>query len=397
MEVAEVLAVEARQLAVEVRPASRAARSVVLDLPPADDCVRLLRDPFHGMRTAAPVVPHKTAPLRTFTFSADGRRLLLFRTDGSVGAMAIPHSVRATVPKARRVTPPGSQKVLGAGWRNHGGLVVLVKDQLPGRGEYVVYGQLRGATGHGSAAELFQARDKDEPPTGPVVGHQPGRLLSFLDANQQERLLQVGFCESLFLIEESPATRRIEVSRVVRNVLAAAEVNRKVVFVTRDAPLAAPGADRGAWLGVVEKDCVRHIPLGAQDGQAYFGFAGAAAHADAGLLAVRHKPGIWRLFAGKTTEDVHLPIGMRVVGTGTWREAPGEVGLLALDSDRRTFWFISTKGHYKVAVALADVLHTEASHALPVLGWSMKEGGGMVLFNLREGGVLYQSAPEGGG
>ncbi|MBZ4420436.1 hypothetical protein [Myxococcus sp. RHSTA-1-4] len=395
-EVAEVLATSARQLTVQVRPASRAARSVTLDLPPPEACVRLLRDPFQQTR-AAPAVRLSQPPqplLRSFTFSADGRRLMFHREDGSVGAMALPHSVRATVPKTRRVTPPAGQTLIGAGWRHNGGLIVLTQRQKDGG--FVLHGKLRGNASGRSDEQAFAARDGDSAQPSVSMHDPPGRLLSYLDASGNERLLLDDQGESLFLVEEEPRTRHVQVSRVARGVLAAAEVNRKVTFVTRSTSVEVGSQSSGAWLGIVEPGCVRSLPLGVDGDRAFFGDGGGRGHKEAGLLAVRHEPGVWRLFLGERSELVHLPAGMRVVGPGICREAPADPGLLAIDEDRRTFWLFSPQGRYKVMVAWEDVLYAEASHAVPVLGWMLK-GGGLVLSNLREGGILYQALPGAGG
>ncbi|WP_163991775.1 hypothetical protein [Pyxidicoccus caerfyrddinensis] len=394
VEVAEVLAPGTRQLTVDVRPASRASRSVLLDLPPPDTSVRLLRDPLQKPRVAPPVMPRPsqlTAPLRSFSFSADGKRLLLYREDGSVGAMAIPHSIRATVPKARRVTPPAGQVVLGTGWRHNGGLIIL---SMRGS-EYVLHGKLRGSSRGKPDREVFHYEPTSVELWPPASGAAPGRLLSCEDSNGNERLLLAGVNNSLYLVEEDRATRRISVFLVARGVTAAAEVNRKVVFVSRSPPAEPGNESSGAWLGVVEKDCVRHLPLGARDGDAYFGYLDGAAHPDAGLLAVRHKPGLWRLFRSDGAQEIEFSTDMSVLGAGTCRAAPGDPGLLVLDEDRRTLWLISPTARYQVTVAWEGVMHAQASHGTPVLGWMLR-GGTLVLSNLREGGILYQAMPRAG-
>ncbi|WP_164012694.1 hypothetical protein [Pyxidicoccus trucidator] len=393
VEVAEVLAPDTRQLTVEVRPTSRAARSVVLDLPPPDTCVRLLRAPFQQARATPPVTaPHVETPqLRKFAFSADGRRLLLYRQDGSVAAMALPHSIRATVPRARKVLPLPGHTVLGAGWRHNGGILVLSQSET----DYVLHGNLRSTPTRDRDAHIFQVEARPARPTLAPGGLPPGRLLSYEDSHGNERLLMAGLDKSLYLIEQEGSPRRIVVSHVALEVTAAAEVNRKVVFVLSPTSAEERKAS-GAWLGVVERDFLRHLPLGVDGSSAYFGYTGDAAHPEAGLLAVWHGSGLWRLFLAGGSVDVHVPTGMRVVGTGTCREAPGEPGVLALGEERRTIWLISAKGRYKVMVAWEDVLYAEASHAVPVLGCVLK-GGGLVLSNLLEGGILYQSLPGAGG
>ncbi|QSQ22144.1 hypothetical protein JY651_44605 [Pyxidicoccus parkwayensis] len=394
VEVSEVLAVGARQLTVDVRPASRPARSVVLELPPPDTSVRLLRDPFQKPRIAPPAdrPVNLTAPLRTFAFSADGKRLMLYREDGSVGAMAIPHSVRATVPKARRVTPPPGQTLMGAGWRHNGGLIVLTRRG----GEYVLHGKVRGLVSDKRESEVFHFEKASVDVEPPVKGAPPGRLLSCHDANGNERLLLAGVDDSLYLVEQDRTSRRISLFRVASGVTAAAEVGRKVVYMTRPTSPSPGTESTGGWLCVVEKDCVRHLPLGTEDSRAYFGFMGGPAHPDAGLLAVRHQRGLWRLFGTGDTKDVSLPTDMRVVGVGTCREAPNDAGVLALDADRRTLWLVSPQARYRLMVSWEEVVYAEASHGMPVLGWVLK-GGGLVLSNLREGGILYQALPGAAG
>ncbi|HZI12965.1 MAG TPA: LpqB family beta-propeller domain-containing protein [Myxococcus sp.] len=393
VEVSEVLAPDARRLSVEVRPASGPSRSVVLELPPTADCVRLLRDPFE-VRAATPVVLPRTSRVQRFAFSADGARLMLFHEDGAVAAMALPHSPRATVPKPRRVMVPEGQRVVAAGWRYHGGLLVLSQRG----GAFFLHGKLRQSSARrGPASGLFSFMDKDLPPPPVPQGAQPGLLLSFADASGNERVLLSGVDSGLYLVEEDRSVRRVNVSMVARLVRGAAEVNRKPVFHTSDrtAVDAEPG-DTG-WLGVVERDCVRHMPLGTGHGRAFFGYSAGGGHPDAGLLAVRDPPD-WRIFLAGSTLELHVDREETVVGVVAAGGAIlfSEPGLLVLDADRRTFWHVTTSGRRMVTKAGADVVHAEASHAVPVLGW-LTAAGELVLWHLRDGHVLYRAAPEGGG
>ena len=394
VDVAEVLVPGARQLTVEVRPSSRVARSVVLDLPPPDTCVRLLRDPLQQARATRSVAvpPVGTPPLRAFCFSADGHRLLLYREDCSVAAMALPRSGHGSVPKNRQVTPSPGAGVLGVGWRRNGGILVLTEAPT---GRYVLYGHLRSNRTRKNVRHAFPMEDKDVRPTLAPGGLPPGRLLPFDDGHGNERLLLAGMNMSLFLVEKLPQGD-IVISRVARGITAAALVTHRVVFVSNSMLAQEGQLASGTCLGILRGDNVDCLPLGTEGDAAYFGYSGAAAHPDAGLLAVRHAPDLWRLFLAGGTVDVPIPSGLRVVGTGTWHEAPGEPGMLALDEDRRTFWLLAAKGRYKVAVASEDVLYAEASHAVPVLGWLLK-GGGLVLCDLKQGGILYQALPGAGG
>ena len=411
VEVAEVLGTDARQLTVDVRPASRAARSVVLDLPPSNTCVRLLRDPFPQARSA-PVVGStlSTPSLCGFSFSADGRRLLLRREDGSVSAMAIPHSPRATVPKARRVTPRPEELLVGMGWRYNGGMLVLTRD---GKTEdFLLHGTPRVSSPRAPPEPFpFRLRIPDvskrlrssQEFTTRFLSHPPGQLLSHEDAQGNEHLLLAGanpflFREvdlhfGLFPIENDRSARRIRLSCLALGVNAAVEVNRKVVFTTHAAPGNEGMVSEDLWLCVLERTAIRHIPLGVSEGRPYFGYTTTPPQSEAGLVAVCREPGLWQLNPGKElATEVRIPSGMRVVGAGISHKSEDKPGVLALDEDKRTIWHFTPGNRHKVTVAWDDVVHVEASHSVPVLGVLMK-GGSLVLIHLQEGGVLYQELP----
>ncbi len=393
VEVSDVLAPGVRQLAVEVRPASRTARSVLLDLPPAQDCVRLLRDPFEA-RAAIPVVLARSTRLRTFAFSADGTRLMLYQEDGAVAAMALPHSPRATVPKPRRVLVPEGQRVVAAGWRYHGGLLVLAQRG----GAYFLHGKLRQSSARRPAPGVFAFKDKSAQPAPLPDGAQPGRLLSFVDDSGSERVLLSGVDSSLYLVEEDRSARRVDVSLVARQVRGAAEVNRKPVFYTGDGKFAELDVEPFSmgWLGVVERDCVRHLNMGSGHGPAFFGYSPGSGLPDAGLMAVRDPPD-WDVFLAAGSVELQTDYGETVVGVVApgGSVLPGEAGLLVLGDDRRSFWLLNASGRRMVTKAATNVLHAEASHAVPVLGW-LTASGELVLWSLRDGKVLYRAAPEAG-
>ncbi|RKG86822.1 hypothetical protein D7W82_15505 [Corallococcus sp. CA049B] len=139
------------------------------------------------------------------------------------------------------------------------------------------------------------------------------------------------------------------------------------------------------------------VPLSSHQGDAYFGYAPSGTHPDAGLLAVRDKELIWRLFLDPVTALVLMPDGYRVLGV-VQPPAPSPPGLVALDSDQRSFLFFSQHSPQpppprKLAVASGPVVQAAASHAQPVLGW-LTRAGEFVLWDLMEQAVLYRSVPE---
>jgi hypothetical protein len=386
VEVEEVMEPGVRRLAVDVRPATRAARSLVLELPAPDDCVRLLRGPF-GSHSPTPVRLGAGSHLRGFSFSGDGRRLVLHRVDGSVAAQAVPHSPNATAPKPRRLLPPADQTVVAAGWRYTGGLLVLTR----GRSDsYVLHGQLQGPKGLKGAS--FPVREDTPQPQPPLPGERPGRLLSLLDAHGEERVLVLDARGHVFLLRRTEPGRTLTVDLLDASVTAAVEVGRKPVFVSRNVARSEEAKTAGAWLVVVEEGQTRHLPLEAEEGQASFGWSPDAAHPDAGLLAVCHRPGLWRVFLAGGHVDLSPPAGARVVGV-CLRRTTDRPGLLLLAENKKTFLFATSTGVSRLTEASDEVVHAEASHGLPVLGWLTKAGE-LVLWSLSEEHVLLRAAPE---
>ncbi|ATB51059.1 hypothetical protein [Corallococcus macrosporus] len=389
IEVSEVLAPEVRQLAVDVRAVSRAPRSVVLDLPPPGDSVRLLRDPFRA-RVAAPVKTTQSTRVSRFAFSADGRRLLLFYSDGSVGAMALPNSPRATVARPQRVRPQRGETFLGAGWRRQGGLLVLAKKA----GDYVFRGQLQHRIiYHPRAVFPWGLRDTQSHPPVPEAGQRLGRLTTYLNALNRECVLLVGLDDNLYCFEEDPATRRVVSALVARDVMTAAHVRGVNMVVTRDGQV-GPGS--GVRLGIVSPNEVSQVPLeDSRIGTVWFGASHHPGHSDAGLIAVNNEPGVWGLHHRKAVEVVTLPPGFRAVGVGAFPGPEGLAGLLALEPDQRSFWSMGAHHQSKLVVAAADVVHAEASHAVPVLAWLTTEGE-LVLYHLEHNVVLCRIQTGGG-
>lgn len=389
IDVSEVLAPEVRQLAVEVRPTARAPRSVLLDLPSPDACVRLLRDPFRA-RVAAPVKTVQRSRVSEFAFSADGRRLMLFFDGGGVGAMALPHSPRATLARPQRMNPRSDETFLGAGWRRQGGLLVLMRKA----DAYAFRGQLQHQfRTRGPAAFPWALRDTQAHPPIPAQGQSLGRLTTYLDAFNRECVLLSGLDDTLYFFEEDYGSRRVVSAQVAQRVIAAAHVKGSSMVVTRGG---MEGAGSGARLGVVSAKEVRQVPLeDSRGGTVWFGASPHPGQPDAGLLAVNKSPGVWRLHHRSSEPFVTLRPGFRAVGVGLCQQARGEAGLLALDPDQRTFWSVGPQHQSKLAVAAANVVHAEVSHAVPVLGWLTTEGE-LVLYHLEQDAVLCRLQTGGG-
>ncbi|MHA7627534.1 LpqB family beta-propeller domain-containing protein [Corallococcus sp. M7] len=385
VEVSEPMEPGAHRLSVDVRPAARVPRSVVLELPPPEDCLRLLRNPFASHPPASGWMPRKAdRRIVKFSFSGDGRRVLLFSESGAVEAMAVPHSPRATVPKPRRIQVHPGQKVIAAGWRSSGGLLVLASH----RDGYVMHGQVH--TPGGLRKARYHAADDGQQPYL-ASGGLPLSLVSWLDPRGQEHLWLKDGEDRLFSLAPPSPGGTSALSLEEMGVSAMAEVHSRPLCVLRPQRL---GAGRAiiSRLKVLGEEPARFGPLNARHGDAYFGYSPSGAHPEAGLLAVRDSELDWRLFLDTGVSVVTVPEKHRVVGV-VQPPAPSLPGLVVLNPDQRTLSFFSTQASRTLVVASGPVVQAAASHGQPVLGW-LTQAGEFVLWDLMEQAVLYRSVPE---
>lgn len=380
VEVEEVVAPSVRRLAVAVRRVARAPSSVELELPSADECVRLLRDPFTS-RATAPVRLSTGARIQSFFFSADGTRLILIRADGSVAAQPIPHSPRATVPRPRRFQPPAGHKLVAAGWRRNGGLLALTRDDKV----LWIHGGVKGTLGGSKPRGIPYLGYEGLLPDAPAPNRPPGLATSIVD-NERERVLVRDSEGRLFLVSQQGP------SLLASRTGALAEVRRRPAFVM--IPTEGSSVD-GLWLGLLEDHHQRHLPLGPGDGEAYFGYSQSLGHEDAGLLAVRHRPGTWQVLLESGNVQLNEPVGSRVVGVAVISRDGQQPGVLLLEPDRRSFSLAGAQRTYPVARASEEVVHAVASPGLPVFAWLTVKGE-FVVWSLLLEEALYRAAPGEG-
>ncbi|MBN1205160.1 MAG: hypothetical protein JXB05_09575 [Myxococcaceae bacterium] len=380
VEVEEVLAPGLRRLSVAVRRVARAPASVALELPAPDTCIRLLRDPFTS-RTPGPVRLSNASRVQAFFFSADGTRLIFVRADGSVAVQPVPHSPRATVPKPRRFQPPPGQQLVAVGWRRNGGLLALTRDEKV----LWLHGGLKGAFGGSRPRGIPYLGYEGLLPDAPPPGLPPGLATAFSEEGQ-ERVLVRDSEGRLFLVrQQGPALLASQVSALT-------EVKRRPTFVMASAE---GSPTQGMWLGLLEGHHQRHLPLGPGDGKAFFGHAYVLGHPEAGLLAQRQSPGIWKVLLAEGEVQLHVPEGSRVVGVAVSFPDAQEAGLMLLGRDRRDFQLLCASGRQRVARAEDEVAHVAVSHGLSVLAWLTVKGE-LVVWSLERQAVLYRAAPEEG-
>ncbi len=123
------------ELEVTVAPARARASAITLTLPRQRDQVRLLRDPFTALVPPPPPPPpskrrdtHVTLhPETQLAFSHDGHRLLARTTEGSVTALPIRNTPRATTGWPKTALLPARSRFVAAYWASKRDRRVLVQ------------------------------------------------------------------------------------------------------------------------------------------------------------------------------------------------------------------------------------------------------------------------------
>lgn len=128
---------------VTIESLTRPTRKLTLELPPANVCVRLLRDPFE---VAAPKLADDKAPSLSsnLVFSPNGLKVYA-RTGGDVVAFPIPNSPRAPSGKPRVLHPRGDVLAVG---RMSGKNLMIVGEEGTRLLALQINGQRARALGH---------------------------------------------------------------------------------------------------------------------------------------------------------------------------------------------------------------------------------------------------------
>lgn len=116
LQVAEAVEVGARRLHVTAHAAGAARlRSVVLELPPERESIRLLRDPLAQAVTPRSESPVRIEPASGLVFSENGKRLYLRGAAGQLVTLVVPNSSKMPPPAPAVFVPPPGQTVVAAG------------------------------------------------------------------------------------------------------------------------------------------------------------------------------------------------------------------------------------------------------------------------------------------
>ncbi|RJS21768.1 hypothetical protein DRW03_15610 [Corallococcus sp. H22C18031201] len=389
VEIGEPMSLGARVLHVDVRPPTRSAQRLVLELPAPELCVRLLRSPVQG-RAPKPVTTGTR--LRGFAYSGDGHRMVLFRDDGSVLAQIIPNSPNATTPKPRRLAPLPGETLLAAGWRGRGGLLLLTRTA---KGELNLRGQLHSPCRELERVILKPSQADDLLPCAPGSNQLPGRVLPFRDTEGQEHVVVVDAKGRAFRTKSSPGEAALTLEPVGMGavVASACAAREQAMLLTCQEEGWRPNTTWNLALLKWGRDGLRAPPLNVEGGPAFFGWSPALHQAAGPLIAVQALRDTWRVGFGQKLQPISVPKESRVVGVyvDATDDAPR---LITLDAARRSFSRVGAEGRLeRCADAAGRVVQAEVSHGMPVLSWRTEDGE-LVMWDLNTRQVLLRLTQE---
>jgi hypothetical protein len=338
-----------------------ASATVELELPPAADCTRLLRDPFLA---ATPRPQAAACSASDLLFSQDGRRLLFKVGDRALQAIPLQTGqVESMAPRSVSFAVEPGERILAADWVAKQ-LLILTLDEDLRRAQLYRFGKRGGRVG----VEQFVWPEELPPRNGDGLGilaHAPGLFLG-----------------SDLVVLRSPDGALFHF----------AHENREAIAGPRTLALAL--VDRSPHYVVHEPSsgyCMFHWQdftfvqkaLGAVcagEPEAHFSYGQ--------LLALRMGPGQWRLMhlASSRSEDLHLTA--RVVGAADL----GGPSLVVVEDDEHSFSVVGRRQSRSLPQASGRIVEVALASTAPWLAYATAEGE-VVVLNLSDGRPLYRRAP----
>lgn len=337
----EVLVPGARQVSAAVRHDSRNDSPAILELPPNDACVRLLRDPFEAAVAPATTSDDAHAIISNVLFGSGGRALLGRASDGALVVHPYANSAKpkaqANVPKPRKIELPAGSTLIAAGW-------------LKGREPLFIVSEPEGLRFcHGSrfqtttapwprGGELPAVGGPDDPgPLQPCFRHGGG--VAFLD--RQGTLWNKPHAAVLERKFSRVAALRVWQGRLL--FIRRLDANWEIV----DIRLRLPNA------GIA----------------AFYGFSGRGELEP--CFAVEQNDGRWYAQSGGRPQTIAPPPGCTVAGTIGL--GPRGQALICVESDRRTV-MLAGGGIRTVTTTSSPIVHATASSLSPHLGLILESG-----------------------
>jgi hypothetical protein len=377
----DVTAPRERQVRLVLERRGAEPRSLVLELPPAPDCTRLLRDPF-GTATAPPSrAGVALVPDAGILFAPSGRRLAVRTVTGGVLDVHVPTSPRERPGRPRHVI--GAADLVGIGWRRRKASFTVA----------VEAGVLRVRHGRGIEA----ARSLPTPPASPLE-HAPLRpCLVWLPSS--DRIWVLDATGTLHVIGEAGGEASVASHGVAAIVSSAAYL----AYVA--------SSPEGLNLVVHDRRMGRTVQgMEPGTGRAFLHRTESGLH----LASEDHRGGIWTVrgwFVTDAPDGRLAPLG----GTRQLRPPPGAevvgvilgptfvAGLVVVESDRRQIAVLDGAGFHVVHEARSEIATAAVSPSDRTIAYLTRRGG-LVAFSLGHGApghagsgpVLLDLLPGGG-
>lgn len=357
-------AVRQVRLSLGTRAAGR--RELLLDLPPRDDCKRLLRDPFRSARAEPSRLPGRVLPEAGIVFAPTGRRLAVRVAGANLLDVHVPNSPRQKPGRVRQVA--GGPGLIGIGWDR----------------------RMRPVTAHVAAGNIrLQGRG----------GHEGIRVFGATQPAAARPDERVGFCAvdrssgKTFVLDAAGTLLVVEsggeaASIVASGVGALQAFGQRVRYV-------ACHATGGVLVEQTRSEWERHT-LGPGTGRVFLSSPAhrlviATEHSHRGLWTIRgeradlSRSGVAALDASR---DLRAPDGTEVVGVTTGpRGAPA---LLVLEADRRRFVFLGPAGFELAFEAMGEVATAAVSPAERSVAYLTRRGA-LVVHSLDHGAPLLHA------
>lgn len=354
-----------RQIRAEVRHQSRTQPPIVLELPRADRCVRLLRNPFEGASATPGQTPEAARITSDLVFGNGGRVVMGRAPNGDLVVQPFGNfSRRVPTIEPAWIVPANGGRVLAAGWeRGRHPIVVFaegdrIRVQRGQNPEWRVFGR---------EGDLFPATDAA--PLQPCIGvPSHSQLLGgvlFIDAARQ-----------LWHVADTGGFGQLS-----ENVFALRRSNQTYHWLRRFDT---------RWIfssGLQGEDTI----VDNAGSRAFFNFAkpSDARGGEGGIVALERANGRYiALYDGVI--ELAPPPGTIVIGASVWTWAKTEPALVWLEEDRRTITRGGRSGSHKLFESVAPIAHANLSAISPHLG-CVTERGELAVISMANGTRLVST------
>jgi hypothetical protein len=346
---------ERRVVQVEVRPARGPVRALELPLPPEDDVLRLLREPFVRRVRAPRVAPAgPRPPLTDLAFEPSGRWLIERYGTREVVATFVPRSTRETRPAPLRRVAKDGELILGATmWRNR---LHTVETSALGL-------TLQRSGPHGGEAGAWALE-------GVLPPQEELDVVAVLGARVPERVYLRTLDGTLY----SGVLGAIERDAAPCGGLTQVRPDA-VVYSTLPDDHWSVRAER---LGFDTQRALGRWPR-SSSGALVLGVAGPSEG-----VAIQVSPTTYA-YVGARSPLPEVPAGCTVVGTAFRGGMPH---LVLLDADRRTFRLLGVSGGHALHTAPADVVQVAPNSKYELLAYVDARGALRVLG--LDGAVVFE-------